>query len=58
MNPATFYFLQHLKTYKTTLSLQAYRTLKGQALAGDVYGASIGLERILQKRRNAHANAE
>ena len=58
MNPATFHFLQQLKHHKTALPLQTYRTLKGQALAGDVQGASIGLRRILQKRRGAHANAK
>lgn len=58
MNRATFQFLQQLKQYRTALPLQAYRTLKGQALAGDVHGASIGLQRILQKRRGAHANAK
>lgn len=58
MNPTTFQFLQQLKQYKTVLPLQTFRTLKGQALAGDVHGAHIGLRRILQKRRSAHANAK
>lgn len=57
MNPATFQILQQLKQYKTVLPLQTFLTLKGQALAGDVHGARIGLHRILQKRRSAHANA-
>lgn len=58
MNPATFQFLQQLKQHKTALPLQTYRTLKGQALAGDVQGARTGLQRIKQKRRAAHANAK
>lgn len=58
MNRATFQFLQQLKKHRTALPLQTYRTLKGQALAGDAHSASIGLHRILQKRRAAHADAK
>lgn len=58
MKRATFQFLQQLKKHQTALPLQTYRTLKGQALAGDVHGAHTGLQRILQKRRAAHADAK
>lgn len=39
-----------LKATKDRLSLQQYRTLRGQVLAGDPDGAMKGLRNILQSK--------
>ena len=44
-------FIAKLYTYKRFLDRQQIRTLRGQALAGDVAGAQKGLDRILWMRR-------
>ena len=43
-------FLELLRKYKNDLNWQEVRTLRGQALSGDVEGAYKGLERILGRR--------
>ena len=43
-------FIQSLKRQRKVLSSQELHTLRGQALAGDVDGAIVGLERILRER--------
>lgn len=35
---------------RTELTIQQYRTIRGQALAGDVEGAARGLDRALRHR--------
>ncbi|MFT8313424.1 MAG: hypothetical protein ABF633_04115 [Clostridium sp.] len=42
-------FMKQLNQNKNILSKQQYRTLKGQAVAGDVMGANKGLIKILQR---------
>ena len=42
-------FLQQLKKYGTYLKAQEYKTLKGQALSGDVAGAEKSLNTILER---------
>lgn len=42
--------LADLKRVRHNLTLQEYRTLKGQVRAGDVDGASRGLVRILTRK--------
>ncbi len=42
-------FLKLLGSYRTQLSRQALKTLRGQALSGDIEGAMRGLTHILQK---------
>lgn len=42
-------FYQRLKTYRSIISHQQYRTIKGQANAGDMDGAERWLERLIQK---------
>lgn len=42
-------FLKALKQNKERLTRQQVKTLRGQALSGDIKGASKGLEKILQK---------
>ena len=39
--------LQELRRHLGELTVQQYRTLKGQALAGDIDGAKRGLMKIL-----------
>jgi hypothetical protein len=42
-------FIRNLKQYRNVLPRNTIKTLKGQALAGDVPGAARGLERILRR---------
>lgn len=41
--------LMHVKACKNRLTPQAYRTLRGQVLAGDGDGAMRGLRKLLMK---------
>ncbi|MEI6131985.1 MAG: hypothetical protein WCQ41_04085 [Bacillota bacterium] len=43
-------FIKVLKTYE--LSKQQFKTLKGQAAAGDIVGARKGLDKILKRMEN------
>lgn len=43
-------FLMDLKRYKGVLAKQAMKTLKGQALSGDLGGAKKGLGTVLRRR--------
>lgn len=38
-----------LKSYRTRLTAQQYKTLRGQVLAGDADGAMRGLKKILNR---------
>lgn len=38
-----------LKTNRNRLTIQQFKTLKGQCLAGDTHGARKGLETILKR---------
>ena len=42
-------FLRLLGSYRTQISKQTLKTLRGQALSGDIEGAMRGLTHILQK---------
>lgn len=42
-------FLEKLRKVQNKLDVQTYKTLRGQALSGDVQGAEKGLERILRR---------
>ena len=44
-------FMHQLKLCKKYLTLQQYRTLKGQAVKGNVVDAEKGLQRLLQRRQ-------
>lgn len=44
------FFLRKLKHYSLKLTGQEYKTLRGQALAGDVEGATKGLDVILRRK--------
>ena len=57
-------FIKELKQYRHILSKQTISTLKGQAIAGDIVGATKGLATALNKRQskseiftNAHRSA-
>ncbi len=41
--------MKQLKQYKDILTKQQYKTLKGQAVGGDIVGANKGLIKILQR---------
>lgn len=43
-------FLEKLRKYQNELDAQTYKTLRGQALNGDVQGAEKGLQCILRSR--------
>ena len=44
-------FFKSLDNFKKNLTSQQYKTLKGQALAGDVEGAEKGLENLRQRNQ-------
>lgn len=46
----TVKFLMDLKQYKGVLPKQTMKTLKGQALSGDLEGAQKGLGAVLRRR--------
>lgn len=48
MNTARF--LKDLKQYRDVLSRQTLKTLRGQALSGDMEGAIKGLSTVLRRR--------
>jgi hypothetical protein len=43
-------FLQSLKANKGNLTRQQFRTIKGQALAGDIEGARKRMYKLLERR--------
>lgn len=47
----TTVFLKRLKIFKKVLTRQERKTLKGQALSGDLDGAKKGLDKILKGKR-------
>ena len=42
-------FMKNLKRNKNRLTVQQFRTLKGQAVNGDIIGASKGLSKLLKR---------
>lgn len=43
-------FLENLQSNKRNLTRQQYRTIKGQALKGNVMDARKGLQKVLKRR--------
>lgn len=43
-------FWKELKRNKNKMTIQQYRTIKGQAKAGDFDGARKGMQRIIRRR--------
>ena len=44
-------FIGMLQKHIDVVTMQEYRTLKGQALAGDIDGAYRGLDTLIERRR-------
>ena len=44
-------FILLLKEQKPHLTKQQFKTLKGQALAGDVIGANKGLHKLIERNK-------
>ena len=44
-------FILKLKAHKKFLTKQQFKTIRGQALAGDVIGADKGLEKLMERNR-------
>ena len=42
-------FLKHLKKQRVRLTTQQYKTIRGQAIAGDIDGANKGLIKLLER---------
>ncbi len=42
-------FLEHLKMQRERLTKQQYKTILGQAMAGDIVGANKGLIKLLSR---------
>ena len=49
-------FMKKLKNNRPFLTKQQYRTIKGQALAGDIDGAQKGLNSLLRRYAYEHNN--
>ena len=49
-------FMKKLKNNRPYLSKQQYRTIKGQALSGDIDGAQKGLNSLLRRYEYEHNN--
>lgn len=47
----TMVFLKRLRIFKKVLTVQERKTLKGQALSGDLDGAKKGLDKLLKGKR-------
>ena len=43
--------LSYLKKNKSELTVQQYRTIKGQIMAGDEDGAIRGIDRVVERNR-------
>ena len=51
MDRSTQEFIKALKIYKDILPKQTLKTLRGQALSGDLIGAKKGLDKALKRGR-------
>lgn len=57
-NVDTVRFLSELRRYKGALSKQIIKTLRGQALSGDLEGARKGLCTVLRRRVGSSGKAQ
>ncbi len=55
---AAAYFLRELRYHRDRLTRQQLRTLRGQALSGDIAGAMRGLGEILLRKGNESADTK
>ena len=51
-------FVTELKQYREVLPKQTIKTLKGQALSGDLEGAKKGLDTVLRRRADRCERAQ
>jgi len=49
MNTELSAFMKILKANKNYITTQQFRTIKGQALSGNLYGAKKGLNKVLER---------
>ncbi|MGQ4666823.1 hypothetical protein ACUIJN_13520 [Metabacillus halosaccharovorans] len=54
----TMKFVMELKRYKDVLPKQTIKTMKGQALSGDLEGAKKGLGTVLRRRVDRSERAQ
>lgn len=54
----TMKFVMELKRYKDVLPKQTIKTMKGQALSGDLEGAKKGLGTLLRRRVDRSERAQ
>lgn len=54
--PVLFEVKKHYRAGR--ISWQQAQTIKGQALAGDIYGARKGLRKLLEKEEEAHGQQD
>lgn len=52
MDRSTQEYIKELKLYKDVFPKQTIKTLKGQALKGDLAGAKKGLIKLLERRKS------
>lgn len=50
MSKDTIEFFKELKNNRPNITVQQYRTIKGQAIKGNVMDARKGLHKVLKKR--------
>lgn len=49
MDKETIEFIKQLKRYRGKLHKQTIKTLRGQALSGNLKGAKLGLKRLIEE---------
>lgn len=50
MDRETGKFIKSLKSYRGKMPKQTIKTIRGQALSGDLEGAKLGLKKVLERR--------
>lgn len=50
MNRETIKFIKDLKKYRREIPKQQLKTIRGQALSGNLEGAKLGLKKISKER--------
>lgn len=53
MSKDTIEFFRELKSNRPNLTFQQYRTIKGQAIKGNVADARKGLQKVMKRRNGA-----
>lgn len=58
MDAMIYTALGQLNGYRSRLTPQQYRTIRGQILAGNIDGAMKGLQKLLEKRQSRYRPRE